>query len=256
MREYLVLFMDSPQLNVTKRIFIALPEGYHDSDEHYPVLYLHDGQNLFDDMTAHHKRSWRILDELEGSDAPKVILVGIENGGTKRADELIPWEFKFNTLNNKGGGKADLYLDFITETVKPYVDLRFRTFKNRKNTGIMGSSFGGVNSFYAALKYNHVFSRFGCLSNAFFYGFYDKMKDLASASDFHGVRRLYMDFGTNESSVDMENDDYLRTNKEMYAIVQSKLDDSHLRFEVIDGGKHHERDWQKRFVDILTYLFE
>jgi predicted alpha/beta superfamily hydrolase len=256
MKEYRTIRFYSEQLKKHKRVYVYLPENYDVSEDFYPVLYMHDGQNLFDDQTAHHKRSWRILDELEQHEEwkNKLIIVGIESD-QERTDELIPYTFQFSDDDKTYGGKADLYLDFITMTVKPLIDKRFRTFKNRNNTAIMGSSFGGVNSFYAALQYAHVFSRFGCVSNAFHYGFYEQLKERTKQADLTSVRKLYLDFGTKETSSDLDNQGYIDSNKAMYELVSSQLDDEQVSLVIVEGGKHHERDWQKRFIDVLSYLF-
>ena len=168
MNEYTTIILYSPQLEMDKHIYVYLPKSYHQSNKQYPVLYMHDGQNLFDDKLAFQNRGWRIMELYnEYANMPEVIIVGIESDGRSRTDQLIPYPFQFPKNIRFFGGKADLYLDFITETVKPLIDERYRTFQNRKNTAIMGSRFGGVNTIYAALKYKTFFGRFACVSGAF-----------------------------------------------------------------------------------------
>lgn len=256
MREYRVIDVYSDELKKIKKIYLYLPQNYETSDENYPVLYMHDGQNLFDDQTAYHKRSWRILEELEAREDWKnrLIIVGIQSDN-QRTDELVPYDVTFEGDKNVYGGKANQYLDFISYTLKPYIDQRFRTLKDPYNTAIMGSSFGGVNSFYAALQYHHIFGRFGCVSNAFHYGFFDKIKKDLSRSDISSIYKMHLDFGTKESSNGIENQGYIDSNKEIYELVLKQLHDHQVRLVVVEDGKHHERDWQKRFIDIISYLF-
>lgn len=256
MREYRVFQLYSDELKKHKRIYVHLPKDYDNSAEYYPVLYMHDGQNLFDDQTAYHKRSWRIIEELERNEQwfNTLIIVGIESD-IDRNDELIPYPFRLKEDGPLYGGRAIHYLDFIVETVKPLIDKRFRTMKDPSNTALMGSSFGGVNSFYAALQYSHVFHRFGCLSNAFHYGFYNPLKELLQRSDLSTVIKLYLDFGTNETTDEEENQAYMTCNKEIYQLIQEKTSKNQSKLVVIDGGKHHERDWQKRFIDVISYIF-
>ena len=255
MKEYHVVSLYSEELSKEKRVYIYTPKSYHSSMKHYPVLYMHDGQNLFDDKTAFMNRSWRIIDSfLSHPELPEIIIVGIESD-QDRSDELIPYQFEYKT-GDKMGGKADLYLDFIANTLKPFIDERYRTYKSPKNTGIMGSSFGGVNSTYAALKYSHVFTRFGCVSNAYYYeGFFGKLKELASKANLEHIKKFYMDVGTNETNSLAENNRYIQSNDDMYQLIASKIDVDKLKYAKIENGIHHESDWEIRFPNIIQFLF-
>lgn len=255
MKEYRILRFFSKELNKEKRIFIYLPKTYDTTDNFYPVLYMHDGQNLFEDETAYDNRSWGIMDAYENNDdIPEVIIVGIASD-EDRADELVPYEFAFEN-GDLAGGKADLYLKFITSTLKPYIDRTFRTFKSPKNTGIMGSSFGGVNSTYAAFVYGSYFTRFGCISNSYYYGgFFEELKQLARSSSLTSVKKFYMDVGTTETNNESINNLYLDTNQDMFEILKDKIDESCLKLEIIEDGKHDEKDWGERFPDIIKYMF-
>lgn len=255
MKEYRVVRMFSQELNKEKRVYIYLPKSYHTTDKYYPVLYMHDGQNLFDDKTAYMNRSWRLMDSyIEHPELPEVIIVGVESD-EDRSDELVPYEFT-HPNGVKAGGNADLYLQFITVTLKPYIDRMYRTFKSPKNTGIMGSSFGGVNSTYAALAYGDYFTRFGCISNAYHYGgFFKQLKTLAEQASLHTVKKFYMDVGTKETDNSAINELYVDKNKEMYEILKTKMDDSQIRFTVIEDAIHHETEWENRFPDIIKFMF-
>ncbi len=121
---------------------------------------MHDAQNLFDAKTSY-SGEWNIDEKLDSLHA-QVIVVGIEHGNDKRLAELTPYK------NEKyGGGKADDYLEFIVKTLKPQIDKTYRTKTKKKNTIIMGSSLGGLTSFYATLKYPEVFGKAGVFSPAF-----------------------------------------------------------------------------------------
>jgi metallo-beta-lactamase class B len=133
-----------PQLERTRRIWLYLPPGYAASTRRYPVLYMHDGQNLFDAATSF-AGEWGVdetLDSLHALGDPGVIVVGIDNGRMKRMDEYTPWH---NT--RYGGGEGDAYVDFLTQTLKPYVDAHYRTLAERVHTGVAGSSMGGRSRF-------------------------------------------------------------------------------------------------------------
>ena len=152
--------IDAPQLKSSKKIWLYLPKSYAMSTKRYPVLYMHDAQNLFDAKTSY-AGEWNIDETLDSIHA-QVIIIGIEHGGDKRMEELTPFKHE-----KYGGGNANNYLDFIVTTLKPYVDKTYRTKTSSKNTAIFGSSLGGLISFYAALQYPEVFGKVGCFSPAF-----------------------------------------------------------------------------------------
>jgi predicted alpha/beta superfamily hydrolase len=136
--------LESPQLGNRRDIYVYLPRTYAESDRRFPVMYMQDGQNLFDRATSFGEE-WGV-DQILESAAPgrtEAIVVGIANTGDTRCDEYSP--FRDPKL---GGGAGDRYLAFLTDTVKPAVDSRFRTLPGREATGIAGSSMGGLISLY------------------------------------------------------------------------------------------------------------
>ena len=136
-----------PQLNKNRKIWIYLPPDYQTSTKHYPVLYMQDAQNLFDDYTSF-SGEWEVdesLNEMFTQGDYGCIVVGIENGGADRLDEYSPW---VNSEYNEGGDGA-AYVEFMVNTLKPYVDEHYRTLPGRNTTGVMGSSMGGLISMYA-----------------------------------------------------------------------------------------------------------
>ena len=153
-----------PQLNRHRRIWIYLPPDYNSSLKQYPVLYMHDGQNLFDNATSF-SGEWGVdefLDSIFNKGKKEVIVIGIDNGQDKRMSEYNPWEFQ-----QFGKGEGDKYVDFLVNTLKPFIDKTYRTKKDKRNTYIAGSSMGGLISYYAVLKYPKVFGGAGIFSPAF-----------------------------------------------------------------------------------------
>ncbi len=153
-----------PQLHRSRRIWLYLPPGYESSKEKYPVIYMHDGQNLFDEATSF-AGEWGIdeyLDSIYSMGKKAAIIVGIDNGQVKRMVEYNPYTFQ-----QFGEGEGDKYVDFLVKNLKPYIDRNYRTLKNKQNTFIAGSSMGGLISFYAILKYPKVFGGAGVFSPAF-----------------------------------------------------------------------------------------
>ena len=153
-----------PGLERKRQLRIYLPPGYTGSKKRYPVLYMHDGQNLFDDATAY-AGEWKVdetLDALAREGKLEMIVVGIDNGQEKRMTELNAWD---NEKIGKGEGRA--YTDFIVRTVKPMIDRTYRTLPGRAHTAIMGSSMGGLASHYALVQYPQVFGKAGVFSPAY-----------------------------------------------------------------------------------------
>ena len=252
MLEYSVLRLQSKRLKREVRIFVSLPKSYYKTDKFYPVLYMSDGQNLFDNKQASYGKSWGILETYENyPDLPELIIVGIDSGES-RNDELTPFTFEYE--GNVMGGKINDYLDFIVNTLKPKIDKKYRAFKSPKNTGIMGSSFGGVLATYAALKYGDHFTRFGCVSNAYF-PFQDQMIDLARKSDVSKVKKMYLDVGTKEATEEEYRKTYIESNIEMNNVLKEKIDNDKLRFEIIEEAIHKESAWGIRFPGIIKFLY-
>lgn len=230
----------SPQLNLDRKIWVYLPKDYRGSNARYPVLYLHDGQNVFDAKTSY-VGEWNVDEKLDSLNA-KTIVVAVEHGGDQRIAELTPYP------NAKyGGGKADAYLDFIVNTVKPEVEKRYRTRCGRKHTAIMGSSLGGLVSFYAALKYPKTFGKAGVFSPSFWFC-RDSIFKLA-ASRKRIKSRLYFLCGDHEGD-----DDMVRDLDRMLALIKPKMKPGDLTATVVKGGQHNEKLWRDAFVNAYLWL--
>jgi predicted alpha/beta superfamily hydrolase len=150
-----------PQLGRTRKVWIYLPPDYATSGRTYPVLYMHDGQNVFDDSTSY-AGEWGVdeaLDSLHAAGDPGAIVVAVDNGQQLRMSEYSPWRHP-----RHGGGEGDAYADFLAQTLKPWIDRHYRTRPGPESTGIMGSSMGGLISLHAALRHPGVFGRVGVFS--------------------------------------------------------------------------------------------
>lgn len=234
-----------PQLNRNRRIWIYLPPDYEQTQKNYPVIYMHDGQNLFDVETSF-IAEWEVDETLNdlatrGYNVP--IVVGIDNGGNHRANEYLPYFFS----NLNAGGEGDEYMEFIVETLKPYIDNEYRTLTDRENTGIIGSSFGGVISLYGAIKYQHVFGKCGPFSPAYWANYDHLFADLAEIGFQHDVR-FYQNAGENEG------DQYIQAMHQMEESLNSAgFENTHSI--VITGGDHNEATWASDFENAYLWLF-
>ena len=238
---------DMPQLNRTRKIWIYLPPAYETSGIAYPVLYMHDGQNLFDNQTSF-AGEWKVDEALNSlaSQGEKVpIVIGIENGGNYRIGEYTPW---FNP--DYGGGDGEKYMQFIVETLKPYVDQHYRTLPDRENTGIMGSSLGGLISHFGALKYQSVFGKAGIFSPS--YWFSDSVWKFTHDAGKQNDMRIYQLCGTDESSeIDVPGDMY-RMND---SLVKLGFAQENISNKVVAGGQHNEKLWSEAFSEAYQWLF-
>jgi predicted alpha/beta superfamily hydrolase len=253
----------SPQLNNQRDLFVYLPPGYDHSETRYPVIYMHDGQNLFDAALSF-SGEWQVDEALHRLSAEGIaaIVVGIPNidglvtGG--RLDEYAP----FSDPLLERGGKGDAYLAFIRETVKPLIDTDFRALPDRAHTGIMGSSMGGLISLYAFLKHPDVFGFAGIMSPAFWFGrgaIYPLVEQAAFTPG-----KLYMDIGTDElrdippehQRPGISSEVYLNDARRMNDLLIQKgyRPGADLRYVEDVGAIHHESAWARRLPDALRFL--
>ncbi len=152
MHKVFVKAMQIPALRRRRKVWVWLPDQYNrDEKRRYPVLYMQDAQNLFEPWRAAFGQSWNLHHSLLAPDMPHCIIIAIEHGGHKRISEYRPW-------NEHGRlSEGDLYADFVAQKLKPFVDKKLRTLREREYTGIMGSSMGGLISLYTAIKHQEIF---------------------------------------------------------------------------------------------------
>ena len=236
-----------PGLNRQRRIRIYTPPGYATSNRRYPVLYMHDGQNLFDDATAY-SGEWHVdetLNALARSAALEVIVVGIDNGADKRRNELNPWP---HAEFGEGEGKA--YVDFIVNTVKPLIDRQYRTRPERAQTGVMGSSMGGLITHYALVAYPQVFGKAGVFSPAYSIGGPQALEYFAKHAARRGAR-IYLLAGGQEGYNMVEN-----AQRVYDAMRQQGHKPADVRFKIVPPARHNEAFWASEFEQAVRWLFE
>lgn len=235
-----------PQLDKFRRILMYFPPDYQENvDKDYPVLYMHDGQNVFDVYTSFFGE-WEVdetLNELfqEGLAVP--IVVAIDHGGVDRIDELTPW-----VNSTYGGGQAEAYMDFIVETLKPHIDSNYRTLTDPLNTGLMGSSLGGLCSFYGVTAHQDVFGKAGVFSPS--YWFSDTVWTFLQNTPITQPIRYYQMTGELEGTgmVSM-------TNLMNDALIEAGVDEENVSTHIISGGQHNEALWSSQFESAYLWLF-
>lgn len=239
-------------LGNSRTIRVWLPPGYgQNRNQHYPVLYMDDGQNIFDaTLSVFSHREWR-CDEtafalIKSKLIKPLIIVGIDS--IDRNNELLP---VFNS-RYKFGGLADKYDDFVIDEVKTYVDRHYRTKPDRKDTFMGGSSFGGINSLYMGLTHADTFSKLLIVSPAFL-GNNDPMFALLSNIKHKLPLKIWVDIGTEEDGTKPYPVDHA---KKLVSILESKgwKLGKNLAFFVDYGAHHCEQYWARRFGMMLLFI--
>ncbi|HEX2076812.1 MAG TPA: alpha/beta hydrolase-fold protein [Longimicrobium sp.] len=237
-----------PQLGRTRRVWIYLPPDYATSDRAYPVLYMHDGRNMFDDSTSD-PAEWRVdeaLDSLHAAGDRGAIVVAVDNAPWRRIYEYSPWWSR----QVHQGGQGDAYVDFLAQTLKPWMDQRFRTCPGPGGTGIMGSSMGGLISLYAALKYPHVFGRAGVFSPSLWVS--DSVFSMARRANPAVRPRLYFVSGGRESQRLI-----VRNQQRMIDTLAAAgwRVGTDLHASLPEDGRHAEWFWRREFPAAYRWLF-
>lgn len=235
--------ISAPQLDTIKTIWVYLPKNYQNSEKSYPVIYMHDAQNLFDDK-ASYVGEWQIDEYLDTLKTHESIIVGIEHGNEKRIAELTPY-----THEKYGGGKGDAYLTFIKNTLKPHIDDTYRTKTDAKHTTIFGASLGGLISFYGAIKYPETFGKAGVFSASFWFS--EKIYELVKTTKISETSKFYFLIGSEEG------DSMVPDQKRMVKLLKSKgVKAEQIENHIIEGGKHNEKLWGENFGDAYQWLYD
>ena len=234
----------SPQLKNERDLLVYLPPAHGEGGRRFPVLYMHDGQNLFDPATSF-AGEWQVDEtmaaaSLQGLDA---IVVGVPNMREKRMNEYSPFDGA-----EWGPGRGDAYLDFLAHTVKPLVDRRFRTLPDRRHTGVAGSSMGGLISLYAFFARAETFGFAAVMSPSLWLGD-EAIFPVVEAAPFT-PGRIYLDIGRQEGERHVAN---VRRLRDLLAAkgYQEGVD---LRWIEDEHGHHTESAWARRFRAALPYL--
>ena len=249
----------SRALGNSRTVLVYLPPGYEEEPERrYSVLYMHDGQNLFDAGTSFIGVEWSVDETLERmipeGDVEPIIVVGIYNN-SDRAFEYTPTQ---DAGRGEGGGAAR-YGEFIVNELKPFIDREYRTKPGREHTGIMGSSLGGIASLYIAWTHPDVFSRVGAMSTAYWWDEGQILRMLEELEPPPGVR-VWLDMGTAEDSTDRNQDDVpdiIELHRQARNILMEKGLEipRRLRYVEDEGAVHNEHAWAARFPRAVEFLF-
>jgi predicted alpha/beta superfamily hydrolase len=231
----------SRHLDSERTMIVWLPPKYKrlkNAEKKYPVLYMQDGQNLFDPKTSFAGKDWRVDETVvklvKAGLMKEIIVVGIYNS-EDRLEEYSDSE------------KGDKYLKFLIEEVKPFVDSVYRTLPGRENTAIIGSSMGGLASFLTAWKHPEIFSMAGCMSSSFYYNDEKVFKMLDEHSGSKKPVKFYIDHGE---------DGLIRGQKMFCRLTQmGYVIGSDLDYYYSPGAEHNESSWAERLERPLLFFF-
>ncbi|WP_419881924.1 alpha/beta hydrolase [Peribacillus sp. B-H-3] len=234
-------------------IRVYLPKNYNKENKRYPVLYMHDGQNVFRDNDAIGGKSLELenyLDEI----GLEVIVVGIDHS-KDRKNEYCPWvsgEYSKKILGytSSEGGKGTEYIDFIVNELKPFIDNKYLTLKD--HTAMAGISLGGLISTFAACRYPHIFTKVAAISSAF-YRNQEELEKLLRSSSLSSIEDFYLDCGTKEASgEDLISKEFVASNNSIYEHLREKI--SNVKFEIINDAEHNYFFFRERVPQILSFL--
>lgn len=253
----------SPQTDDHRELFVYLPPSYAKTNKRYPVLYMHDGQNMFD-ANLSYSGEWCVDESFEmlSQEGIEAIVVGIPNLDAAtpgaRMEQYSP--FPNASLGVKGHG--DNYLAFLIETVKSLIDNNFRTLGDRDHTGIMGSSMGGLISLYAYFRFPEVFGYAGVMSPAFWFTDNDAIFTYVSTQAYV-AGKLYMDIGTDELGHVPPGEQRGWVTSEVYLNGAQRMDGilreigfmpgDRYRYVEDQDAPHHESAWARRLPDAIRF---
>ncbi|PCJ20420.1 MAG: esterase [Candidatus Cloacimonadota bacterium] len=245
---------ESKLLKNHRNIIIYLPPSYKkNSRKTYPVLYMNDGNNLFDANTAFMGREWEVdntcQELIEKKLIEEIIIVGIYNT-MGRLEEYTP-----TTSKQHGGGKAKLYLDFITKELMPEIEKKFRVKTGPKNTGLMGSSLGGLISLYAGFEYDSFFGNVGVISPSLWWD--DKyMFEKYIPNKTKNKTKIWMDMGTKEG-MDSKGFSHalLDTQNMNKLLIKKGFNKKNLFYFEHENAAHDEFAWATRMHMPLLFFY-
>lgn len=240
--------------NQERLIRVYLPKSYSTEKKSYPVLYMHDGQNVFQDLEAIGGKSLDLENYLDTHELD-LIVVAVDQNPQARIDEYCPWisgKYSKGILGKESteGGKGMHYVDFIVNELKPLIDSNYRTVPDQ--TAMAGISLGGLISVYAMCRYPHIFKHIAVLSSAFYRNQEEIMK-LIEQTDLSLVESVYMDCGTKEAGADTEvSQKFLNSNQMVYELLEEKVSNSEVK--IVEDAEHNYSHFKERVPSVFRFL--
>lgn len=256
-------YLTVPYYKTKRRIRVLLPKDYDKEDwASYPVLYMHDGQNIFYSKEAFSGYSWKIIPTIkQHKELPKLIVVGIDNAEDNRLNEYAPWMTDVGTTPETAsqGGDGMAYGEWVVNTVKPFIDSHYRTKTEAKHTLLAGSSMGGIITAYMGAAYPHLFGRLGVFSLASWFSERDFLRYLKH-HPLSPDSKVFIQVGTKEGDEVDEtfapnmNQAYIDCTLHYYqSLIKGGLPLEQINLNIMANEIHHEKHWADHFLDFLHF---
>jgi predicted alpha/beta superfamily hydrolase len=232
-------------------LIVYLPPGYQEqAQRRFPVLFLHDGQNLFDGATSFIPgMDWHVGQTadycIQAGLVEPLVIVGIYNAGKQRLGEYTP-----TCVPKLGGGRANRYAKFLLEEVRPFLLGNYRVLSGAENTGIGGSSLGGLVSLYLGLRLPHVFGKIAALSPSVWWNRRVILR-FADAAPVDPLPRIWLDIGTGEGGRIVEDVERFRD----ILLAKGWRLGRDVHYQRVEGAEHNEAAWARRVAPFLQFLF-
>ncbi|WP_242257894.1 alpha/beta hydrolase [Streptococcus thoraltensis] len=255
-----------PYYDEERRIRVLLPKDYHKENwASYPVLYMHDGQNVFYSKESFSGYSWKVIPTIKNhKELPKMIVVGIDNGGDNRLNEYAPWMTDVGTTPETAslGGDGMDYGDWVVNTVKPFIDKTYRTMTDPEHTLLAGSSMGGIITAYMGAAYPDVFGNLGVFSLASWFS----ERDFLRFCDHHPLAKsskVYIQVGTlegdevDETFASNMNQRYIDCTLHYYqSLLKTGTSMDNIKLKIMANEIHHEKHWADHFLEFLQFTLK
>lgn len=258
-------YLDVPYTNKKRRVRVLLPKGYtKDVALNYPVIYFHDGQNVFHSRESYSGHSWKIIPAIKKNpDLPEMIIVGIDHAGVQRINEYSPWKIKESLLPHEFnlGGLGFEYGEFVMDVVKPFIDSTYRTKKEKEYTGMAGSSLGGNITSFMGVEYKDQINRLGIFSLATWLT-ETSFKQYMNEKDIDPTQLIYIQVGTQEGD---DTDRKLMSGNIKQAYIDGSLSYAkmliskgmpveHVQLKIYADERHSEEAWARHLSEALRFL--
>lgn len=248
--------LEFPATGENRTVRVYLPDDYEHQVSRYPVMYFFDGHNLFYDQEATYGESWQLKEFLDHWNKD-MIVVGIEPGhaGNQRLEEYSPYDIGEEFFAGPIQGQGEATMQWLVNQVKPLIDQTYRTYPDRLNTGIAGSSMGGLMALYAVSHYNRLFSKAAALSSAIFGPLYHEVDQATIDSN----TRVYMAWGTDEIGLDLTDgteiwsSPFAQSHLRLEASFQRSSASTYLYPQI--HGRHTESDWAQQVPLFMDFLW-
>lgn len=259
-------YLTIPYYNEKRRVRVLLPKDYKkETKASYPVLYMHDGQNVFYSKEAFVGHSWKVIPAIKNNpELPKMIIVAVDNANENRLNEYGPWptdQTKSDEFSGVGGDGVAHGEWFVNE-LKPFIDKEYRTLPDRANTMLAGSSMGGIITAYMGSKYPHIFGVLGVFSLASWFS-EEAFLSFISQHPLNPETKVYIQVGTSEGDdtdanfIDGKmNQRYIDANIRYYnTLLKNQHPINHIWLRILADEEHHELYWAMHFPEFLKYAF-